>query len=402
MIRSFYKADCAAPFCAAQSFAAQSFAGQSFAGQSLRKKTLLACTVGLCFLVQLPAANVVLAEGNNAVEPLSATGDVADELPRDKAQRLVSEMSQALTSLNYRGEFVHMLGSTVEAMSILHASNSKGEFERLTSLNGEAREVFRNDQMVTCIWPGSKSVIVGSTKDRKSIPRIDANVLQSQYYRMVYQGQDRVAARDTHVIDIAPEDQFRFGYRFWIDQESKMLLRMMLLDENGSIVEQLMFTSIEYPESIDERHFEAEIDEKIYTLTNANGRSTGDLVFTAAPANGKTVPSISGPDDKDAPRKIGFKGLPGGYYRVAETFNPMPIGNTPISHVTLTDGMASVSVYVEYMATDDHDSDAEGLSRMGAVNAYGASIDDAFITVVGEVPATVVRAIGESVVLEGS
>ena len=54
------------------------------------------------------------------------------------------------------------------------------------------------------------------------------------------------------------------------------------------------------------------------------------------------------------------------------------------------------------MAADEHERGAEGLSRMGAVNAYGSSKQGAFVTVVGEVPASVVKAIGESVVFEGS
>ena len=364
-------------------------------------KTWQACVACLCFPALLLVANGSLAsDGTAKAGQPEVAGSEAQ--PGEKAQALVADMSDAMTSLNYRGEFVHMLGSTVEAMGILHAKNSQGEFERLTSLNGEAREVYRNDQKVTCIWPGSKSVIVGSSKDRKSIPRIDANVLQSEYYRMVYQGQDRVAAREAHVVDIAPEDQFRFGYRFWIDQETKMLLRMMLLDENGGIVEQLMFTSIEYPDSIDPELFEAQIDENVYTLTNNESRGAGELVFTATPANGKTVPTSSGHGASEPEKTIKFKSLPGGYYKVTETYNPMPIGTTPISHVTITDGMASVSVYVEYMAADKHEKGAEGLSRMGAVNAYGSSKQGAFVTVVGEVPASVVEAIGESVILEGS
>lgn len=372
------------------------------------RKPWLACAAGLCFSPVLLVLAESAAAGESAAQvkqPESVQAESVDskaDLPGKRARMLVADMADAMTSLNYRGQFVHMMGATVEAMSILHAKNSQGEFERLTSLNGEAREVYRNDKKVTCVWPGSKSVIVGSSKDRKSIPRIDASVLQSEYYRMVYQGEDRVAARDVHVIDIAPEDQFRFGYRFWIDQESKMLLRMMLIDENGGIVEQLMFTSIEYPQSIDTKLFEADIDENVYTLTNTADREPSELVFTATPANGKAVPAMTGHDGAKAEKTIDFRSLPGGYYKVAETYNPMPIGNTPISHVTITDGMASVSVYVEYMAADKHENDAAGLSRMGAVNAYGSSKQNAFVTVVGEVPASVVKAIGESVLLDGS
>ncbi|MFT7214424.1 MAG: sigma-E factor negative regulatory protein RseB, partial [Granulosicoccus sp.] len=58
---------------------------------------------------------------------------------------LVREMSMALKMLNYEGKFVHVQGSNVTAMHIIHSSDSKGELERLISLDGEAREVIRNN-----------------------------------------------------------------------------------------------------------------------------------------------------------------------------------------------------------------------------------------------------------------
>lgn len=332
-----------------------------------------------------------------------AEAEAAGDQHNEKAKALVDGMAEAMMSLNYSGEFVHIMGATVESMRILHAKNEHGEFERLTSLNGEAREVYRNDMRVTCVWPGSKSVIVGSSKDRQSIPRIDADVLQSEFYRTEMLGADRVASRETYVVDINPEDEFRFGYRFWIDKENNMLLRMLLLDETGGVVEQLMFTSIEYPQSIDESLFEARFDANAYTLTNTEQSgltaSSGDII-QASGSSGKELPTITSGEVKSS-KSVGFSSLPGGYYKISETYNPMPIGNSPISHVTISDGMASVSVYVEFMAENRHEKGAEGISRMGAVSAYGTSKGDAFVTVVGEVPAAVVKAIADSIVLEG-
>jgi len=75
----------------------------------------------------------------------------------------------------------------------------------------------------------------------------------------------------------------------------------------------------------------------------------------------------------------------------------MPINDGPVSHVMLSDGMASVSVYIEHVAVANQNQSAAGLSSMGAMNAYGLSLDKAFVTVVGEVPVDTVRAIAEAV-----
>ena len=173
-----------------------------------------------------------------------------------------------------------------------------------------------------------------------------------------------------------------------------MLLRMLLLDEKNQIVEQMMFTSIEFPDSIDASQFDASVDESSYTVSNTtDSDAAAQLVF--ARGDGKQIAGGSAVSS----RTIDFNSLPGGYYKVSETYNPMPIGHSPVSHVTISDGMASVSVYVEYVAEKPEGEMADGLSRMGAVNAYGLFKDNAFVTVVGEVPATVVKTIGESVLL---
>ena len=63
----------------------------------------------------------------------------------------------------------------------------------------------------------------------------------------------------------------------------------------------------------------------------------------------------------------------------------------------MTDGLASVSVFIE-----PNVSDVEpfvGNTRMGAVNAYGNIVGDHQITVVGDVPLATVQLIGQSVIL---
>jgi sigma-E factor negative regulatory protein RseB len=67
----------------------------------------------------------------------------------------------------------------------------------------------------------------------------------------------------------------------------------------------------------------------------------------------------------------------------------------PAYHMIYSDGMASVSVFVEQRVEDD--SGMAGLSNMGAVNAYSVYLDDVYITAIGEVPADTVRMIAESV-----
>jgi sigma-E factor negative regulatory protein RseB len=61
----------------------------------------------------------------------------------------------------------------------------------------------------------------------------------------------------------------------------------------------------------------------------------------------------------------------------------------------LSDGLATVSVYVEKSTTVEQALDGE--SKMGSINAYGRQLSDYQITVMGEVPGDTVKQIAEAV-----
>jgi len=313
--------------------------------------------VGLAFMALAygPAANA----GSGNVSPES----------------LIRDMSKALTKLNYEGSFVHIQNGNIESMSIVHSNDNGGELEYMLSLNGEAREVFRNRALVTCIWPSSNSVIVSNSKSRQILPNVDESLTNSESYQLTMGKPDRVAGLAAYVIDIKPKDHFRYGYRFWVDKDTKMLLRSMLVDSNDNTVEQVMFTNITYPESIPAERFETP-GEAIETLETQKA----------------SKPLVS-----DSQNRVSFEELPMGYTEINEIYQPKPLNNRPMSHVMLSDGMASVSVYVEYVDKSTHTGVALGVSTMGAMNAFTRSMDAALITVVGEVPSATVESIALAV-----
>jgi len=307
----------------------------------------------------------------------------AAPVTQDPAE-LVREMSVALKTLNYEGTFVHLQGMHVTTMHILHASDAQGELERLVSLDGEAREIIRNNAVVTCIWPGSQSVVVSESKPRDLIPQISADLAGNERYQFSLGKPDRVAGLATYVVNVDPVDGYRYGYRFWIDQDTRMLLRSMLLDGQHKSVEQVVFTHIEYPNTIDPARFDVNPDEgQLSWLQPKSARATSGL------------PKVL---DLQVDR-VQFDTLPDGYSEVSETYSPMPDSDGPVSHVMLSDGMASVSVYVEYAGAAEQNQSTAGLSSMGAMNAFGLSTESAFITAVGEVPADTVKAIAMAVTL---
>jgi len=102
-------------------------------------------------------------------------------------------------------------------------------------------------------------------------------------------------------------------------------------------------------------------------------------------------------DDPGKINRVQFSALPVGYKEVSETFKPMPINDGPISHVMVSDGMASVSVYVEYVDQANQKEMVLGRSSMGGMNAFTLSLPNALVTAVGEVPPSTVETIANAV-----
>jgi sigma-E factor negative regulatory protein RseB len=148
-------------------------------------------------------------------------GNVSAEGP-NRAQELIDKMVAATENLNYVGTFVYQRGQQLDSMRIIHRSDSSGINERLIALTGHPREVIRDNENVTCIFSESKAVIIEQRGTRKYLPTnlpfpIDE---VAAYYDFRVLGLDRVAGRDTWVIDVRPKDNFRFGYRLWIDRST--------------------------------------------------------------------------------------------------------------------------------------------------------------------------------------
>ena len=69
-------------------------------------------------------------------------------------------------------------------------------------------------------------------------------------------------------------------------------------------------------------------------------------------------------------------------------------GDSVFEHLVYSDGLASVSVYIE--SGTDQARTRQGLSRIGTANAFTRTLGSRQVTVIGEVPEATVRAIGDA------
>lgn len=303
------------------------------------------------------------------------TGISADEDARD----WLRQMSEASQGLNYRGTFVYVHEGRLEAMRIIHRAGEDGEHERLIALTGDAREVIRDDKQVTCILPKSKAVMVDRSVPRKPFPAAlprDLDALSGQY-EFLADGEDRVSGRRSRIVVIQPRDAFRYGYRLWLDHDSSLLLKSDLIDAAGQAIEQMMFTDVQILDEVPAEELQPMLRDDDFTWSGP-AQSEDPTPDVAAGENAWSVAD-----------------LPAGFMLTHHNRVRMPSAGAPVEHMVFSDGLATVSVYIEPRQAGTHG--LSGHSSMGAVNALGLQRDAVQITVVGEVPRITVEHIAQAV-----
>ena len=294
----------------------------------------------------------------------------------DPAMDWVQKMSVAMRELDYRGEFVYLHENQLESMRISHYKDENGEKERLISLNGEAREVIRDNQNLTCIWPSSRKVVVDFSRRNTFSPIfIPEDIVRlEKFYEMKLLGKDRIAGMSTVVVHINPKDKYRYGIKFWISDENGLMLKSNLINENGKVVEEVMFTSLKV--------FDGEEKLVIDTMPKI------DESFTL-------VRYHSGDSSKSfaADNSWQLSAAPGGFWRESVLKRQIPGTDLFVHQMVYTDGLASLSIFIEKQSSDT----SSGMSSMGAVNAYIRIVNNHSVTAIGEVPAVTVKQLAEAV-----
>jgi len=296
----------------------------------------------------------------------------------DDTRLWLGDMSSALQTLNYDGTFVYLHDDKLEAMRIIHRFDGHGEHERLVSLTGSPREVIRNHETVTCIMADKKSVMVGQSRSGQPFPIVPRDLDSlTKYYQLEDAGDGRVADSMARIIVIMPRDTYRYGYRFWIDKTSKMPLKSDMTGADGDAIEQVMFTRLETEQDIPEDALRPSLTGDDYTwyMQEAGSDPARDS------AAGETHWAV--------------KDLPAGFVLTHAQSKRISPDGEGVEHLVFSDGLATVSVYVEKAVSDE--VVFTGLSTMGALNTFEALAGGHKVTVVGEVPAATVQMMARSI-----
>lgn len=297
----------------------------------------------------------------------------------DEAVKMLERMTEAAKTLTYEGVFAYQAGKNMQSIRIYHRADARGELERLISLNGAAREVIRSNDMVTCINPEGKQVNVSRRPLGRGFPSDLPRRLNSAtpFYDVNLGETDRIAGRKAHELVITPEDEYRYGYRLWVDAETYLLLKSELVGSDGEVLETFTFSSINTDVHIPEHKFKPQMSGEEMTWHRSEPEQPLNTANLSQEHHWRPA------------------WLPEGFSQVAYQTRLRASNGTDVEQRVYSDGLSSVSVFIEKIRA--RHSHLRGGSHVGAINAYGTIMQAHFVTVVGEVPAVTVEKIGNSI-----
>jgi sigma-E factor negative regulatory protein RseB len=296
----------------------------------------------------------------------------------EDATKWLERMSRAAHTLNYIGTFVYMQDGQLETMQLVHAVDEAGEHDRLVSLSGPNREVIREHGQVTCYLPEKDDLVA---EHPATPPGFPLNLpTQWEQLRHLYDFRvlelSRVAGLSAQHVAIVPRDKLRYGQNYWIAIDSGLLLRADVVNEQGEVLEQLEFTSVSLLDQIPVQQLQPE---------------AGSRAIDLSPKPPLPEVQITQPLHWHVAR------LPAGFELELQRQHAMAEDGVTVEHLIYSDGLASVSIFIE--PRRDHDQIVEGgsTSRRGSVNAYTHMLPQQRVIVLGEVPLATVMQIGESI-----
>jgi sigma-E factor negative regulatory protein RseB len=310
----------------------------------------------------------------------------------DEPRQWLERMNDALTSRNYDVVFSHWQGGKVEMLRIIHRVRNGEVSERLVSLDGSGREFIRTGTELACYLPDKRTVLVERRPEQSPLlgnfPKFDE--ASTAFYDIQEVKRMRFLSRPTRVIAVNPKDEFRYGYRLWIDEGTSMPLKTQLCDSSGKVIEQLVFANppVTVTTRIPDSAFKPEVSTEGFQWLRNEPGPRHEMVANAPAGTEESLWSA--------------RRLPPGFSMTVRGAQVMPGSSDPVTHLVFSDGVVSVSVFVESQPSSQSGESssqppAPGVARVGSSSAFSTVIEGHKVTAVGEVPPETVKFIANSV-----
>ncbi len=315
---------------------------------------------------------------------LAAQPAAADSF--EEVRGWLERMAIAMQERDYQGTFVYVRGEDVETIRLTHLRRDGKTLERMVAVSGPEREIIRDSDGVRALIGEQGDPLQDPLLTGTVFPDISVASLEHarERYRFAVGDLNRIAGHNGRRITITPTDTYRYGYELWLEEESALLLRWVLLDESRRTLAKLVFTELVTGEAVNQEELRSELPGSRFVAVQA----PAPRPRSAAPSAAQSAAHSSA---SRAPARPLPGGLPPGFGLAAQARNEE---QPDWEHLVFSDGLASVSVYLEPAMGEG--GIPPGLSRMGTTNAWSGAKATRRVTAIGEVPPVTLKAIGKA------
>lgn len=284
-------------------------------------------------------------------------GLLALPVQASEVQDLLGRLAAAERQQSFQGTFIYERNGSFSTHAVWHRVEEGGQIrERLLQLDGPAQEVLKVDGQAQCVTGG----LADQVSEGQAWParQLDAEQL-SNWYNMRVAGQSRIANRPADVLVLEPKDQHRYGFELYLDRETGLPLKSLLLNERGQLLERFQFAQLDASTPIE----------------NAMQPSSACRAVRLRAA------------DSMAEGSWRSDWLPPGFTLATAQLRRDPASDEAVAYLMYGDGLARFSVFIEPLNGSVVDDARSQLGPTVAVSRrMSTNTGDVMVTVVGEIP----------------
>lgn len=282
---------------------------------------------------------------------------------------LLQQMSSASRSLNYELAYISISKQGIESLRYRHAVIDQQPLGQLLHMDGPRREVLQRGGGISYFEPGLEPFTLSGDHIVDALPAIvfaDFNYL-AKYYDFISVGRTRISDRACDVYRVVSRDGSRYSYVVWMDMETKLPLRVDLLDRDGETLEQYRVISVVVGD---------QVKTVMQPLLKAN-----------------LPPLLTLPAAEDIKLAWNAGWLPAGVNEVSRNRRKLPNVAVPVESRLYSDGLFSFSVNVSPSGSNA----SQQFYRQGRRTIQTEIRNGNEITVVGELPPSTAKRIADSI-----
>lgn len=292
----------------------------------------------------------------------------AQAAPPDPAS-LLQRIGSAARQLTYSGVFVHSSRDRTTTSRIIHISDRGEEWERTEFLDGPANEIIRRNEELYCYQPESKTIRIDRRISGKFFPSLLNGTPQTvmENYNVRIGPVERIGGHDCQWLVLEPKDALRFLQELCAEKGSGLLLRARTFNDRNQILEQFTFTELKLG------------NEAARDFSRGHIKSRVRLK-----QDGWQTDNSAERDMKNTETGWVATNPPAGFRKVKEMQRTMAGKIHQVSHLVFSDGVASISVFVEPLPSGTKGYSQAAEDGMGSYALR--TVADHQVTVLGEVP----------------